>query len=278
MSKDGYVISQTNLQTVNQIDKIVEIFVASEGEIRPHFMLTGPSGAGKSFNISALADKYDLQFLEINAAQLTKEGISGNSLTKAMSPLLNSSGGLTICFVDEFDKLFISGNSNTQLAHESTNGVQNEFLKVLESSHVSVYGDYGKYVEVNVEKVLFVFAGAFNGEEDIDIDRLRDFGIKTEFIGRVGLIYNLKKISLAEMRKVLEESKLLHKYLALFPEVKKETVVKAVMTIVTDNYEKNNLGVRMLTTLLNKYFIEGGKLSKPDAKKVVFNKTLKIGL
>lgn len=71
-----------------QLGKIIDIFKASEGELRPHFMLTGPSGAGKSATVQFLAESNDLEFLEINAAQLTKEGTAGNSLSKALSPLL----------------------------------------------------------------------------------------------------------------------------------------------------------------------------------------------
>ena len=69
--------------------------------------------------------------LEINAAQLTKEGTSGNSLSKALSPIMMlPANQLTIVFVDEFDKLFINGNMNSSLANEVTVGVQNEFLTV----------------------------------------------------------------------------------------------------------------------------------------------------
>lgn len=267
-------MSSTNLDTLNQLDKILQIFTASEGQLRPHFILTGPSGAGKTHNVTMLAEKYDLQFMEINAAQLTKEGTAGNSLSKALTPLKHFGNGLTICFVDEFDKLFISGNSNSHLAHETTNGVQNEFLKVLEASHATVFDDYGKYIDVPADKVLFIFAGAFNGEEDLDIDRLRAFGIKTEFIGRVGLIYNLKKITLKEMEAILDKSSHLEKYLSLFPQANKKTVVSEIMKVVSDNYEKNTLGVRMLTTLINKYFIDGGKLSKEKTNSVVFKRTL----
>lgn len=74
----------------------------------------------------------ELSFLEVNAAQITKEGISGNSLSKILSPLVNYSHTPIVVFVDEFDKLFINGNTNSQLANESTASVQNEFLKLLE--------------------------------------------------------------------------------------------------------------------------------------------------
>lgn len=263
-------------ETLNQINRVIEIFTGSDGEIRPHFILTGPSGSGKSYTAQLIAESFDLNYHEINAAQLTKEGTSGNSLSKALSPLAQSGGRLSICFVDEFDKLFISGNSNSQLAHETTNGVQNEFLKVLESKKASVYHDYGKYIDIAVDKVLFIFAGAFNGEEEIDIDRLRDFGIKTEFLGRVGLVYNMKKLSVESMAQILDQSPLLNKYLQLFPKVNRQDVIDEVMTVVRTAHEKNTLGVRILNTLLNKYFIEGGNLTTPSVQRSTFQKTLEL--
>ena len=261
-----------SIQTIDSIKRILEIFVTSEAEIRPHFILTGPSGSGKSHTIETLAEDMDLGMITVNAASLTKEGTSGNSVSKALSPLIQKGGQPTVCFVDEFDKLFISGNSNSALAHETTNGVQNEFLKVLEG-RASVFGDYGKYVDIRTDNVLFIFAGAFNGEEEIDLDRLREFGIKTEFLGRVGLAYGMQKISLKEMEHILNNSKLLTNYLTLFPDASKEIVVEEIMSVVEINFEKNTLGVRLINTLLHQYFIDGG-LKKPNVKKVTFQKTL----
>ena len=263
-----------SIQSIDSIHRILEIFVTSEASIRPHFILTGPSGSGKSHTIQTMAEDMEIGIFDINAAALTKEGTSGNSLSKALTPLLQSQGRPMICFVDEFDKLFISGNTNSALAHETTNGVQNEFLKVLEGS-ASVFGDYGKYFNIKTDNVLFVFAGAFNGEEDIDLDRLREFGIKTEFLGRVGLTYGMQKVTLEQMRHILEHSRLLSTYLQLFDDVKKETVVKTVMDVVEENYENNTLGVRMINTLLHQFFIEGGIKGK-ESKKVTFQKKLAL--
>ena len=259
---------------IDQINKIVEIFVASECELRPHFFLTGESGSGKSFQIAKLADKYDIGYLEINAAQLTKEGTSGNSLSKALAPLTNFQHRPTICFVDEFDKLFISGNSNSSMAHESTNGVQNEFLKVLESDTASVFGDYGKYVNISVKHVLFVFAGAFNGEQDIDLDRLRELGLKTEFLGRVGLTYSTNKVTLEELINTMKKSFQLETYLELFSDVKPKDVETTLTKQLTDSYDKNTLGYRMITTLINQYFIGGEPDNEAEAKKVTFQRKL----
>lgn len=263
-----------SVQTIDSIRRILTIFKTSEGEIRPHFIITGPSGSGKSHTIGCLAEELDLNFFEINAAGLTKEGTAGNSLSKALTPLLHTAGQPTICFVDEFDKLFISGNSNSALAHETTNGVQNEFLKVLEGT-ASVFGDYGKYINTKTDNVLFIFAGAFNGEENIDLDRLREFGIKTEFLGRVGLAYGLEKVTLEELQRILENSRLLANYLELVPTANKDIVCSSIMKVVKDNYEKNTIGVRLINTLIHQYFIEGG-LKEKAVKKVSFQKTLAL--
>ena len=260
--------------SINAIKRILTIFQTSEGVIRPHFIVTGPSGSGKSHTIEYLANELDIIMVSINAAGLTKEGTAGNSLSKALTPLLQHGNSPVICFVDEFDKLFISGNANSDLAHETTNGVQNEFLKALEGS-TSVFGDYGKYINIKTDNVLFVFAGAFNGEENIDLDRLREMGLKTEFLGRVGLAYGLSKVSLEEMESILNASPLLEKYLELFPKANKDVVVTTIMKVIADSYEKNTIGVRVINTLLHQYFIEGG-IKEKEAKKVTFQKTLQL--
>jgi len=267
------IIGQDKL--VTDISKIIEIFKASECTIRPHFILTGPSGSGKSFTIKNLCVKQDLNYFDINAAQLTKEGTSGNSLSKALSPLLQLGSKPVVCFVDEFDKLFISGNSNDSAAHESTTGVQNEFLKVLESDTTSVFGDYGKYINASSKNVLFIFAGAFNGEEDIDLDRLREIGLKTEFLGRVGLVYNTKPLTLEDLYNIIDTSELLENYCRLFDNADKEKIIYELKAYIQKNYEFNTIGARLINTLINQYFIKGG-LTDKKVKEVSFQKKLSL--
>jgi len=266
------VIGQDKL--IKEVSRIFEIFSKSKGQIRPHFILTGESGSGKTFTINSLATKHEMNFLEINAAQLTKEGTSGNSLSKALSGLLNVKD-LTVVFVDEFDKLYISGNSNDSIAHESTVGVQNEFLTLLESKTTQVFGDYGKYIKVPVDKTLFIFAGAFNNETNITLDRLREIGLKTEFLGRVGLVYNTTKLSLEDLYKIVDNSDLLNKYTKLF-NTDFEEVSSYIKGYISRFYEKNTLGARMINTLIQQYFIKGGVLNLDDAEEITFQDTLEL--
>lgn len=266
------IIGQTEAR--KEIGKVFDVFVASQGYIRPHFILTGQSGCGKSYIIKSLTKSKGLNFLEINAAQITKEGTSGNSLSKALAPLANAKNCLTVVFCDEFDKLFISDNSNSSVANATTIGVQNEFLKILESDTTSVFGDYGKYNVIDISKTLFVFAGAFNNEEHIDLDKLRSFGIKTEFLGRVGLVYNLNRLTLEDLYLILENSELLDAYLQIFSDVDRMTAIATIKKYIAEHYEHNDLGARMVHTLIHQYFIKGGKLGEKDVKEVTFQKKL----
>jgi len=258
---------------VEAITKIFDIFKTSETTIRPHFILTGESGSGKSFTIMNICQSLDIPFMEINAAQLTKEGTSGNSVSKVLAPLARTGGRPYVCFVDEFDKLFISGNCNSDLAHESTNGVQNEFLKILESNEASVFGDYGKYINVPISNVLFVFAGAFNGESDITLDRLRELGLKTEFLGRVGLVFNTEPLNLDTLFEIFDGSKLFNDYIELFSDIDKEKALYEIKDKIKENFENNTLGARMINTLIHQYFINGG-FKECSEKKVTFQKKL----
>lgn len=274
MKQNNNIIGQATL--TNEIGRILDIFIASEGKIRPHFILTGESGSGKSFTIKSLCRQKDIGCLEINAAQITKEGTSGNSLSKALSPLMNMKAKKVVVFVDEFDKLFISTNSNSSVANEVTVGVQNEFLKVLESESTAVYGDYGKYVDADVSRVLFVFAGAFNNEEKITLDKLRNFGVKTEFLGRVGLIYNTKRLTIEDLYVILENSELLDTYMKIFSDVRREDVIAKIKDFLIQNYNNNTIGARIINTLINQYFIKGGELGIEDVEEVTFQGKLQL--
>lgn len=237
----------------SQLSVIFDTFTKSETHIRPHFMLTGHTGTGKSHLIQFLAQERDLNFIEINAAQLTAEGISGNSLSKALSPLKNLQNAPVVVFVDEFDKIFVNSSDSTNAPSVS---VQDEFLKVLEADSTSVFGDYGKYIEVNTSNVLYVFAGSFSNTPNIkSTEDLKKLGVRSEFLGRVNLHYQLPSITQESYLKVLENHKLLNQYLNLYPQFKKAKVVKALTQDLLEQYPSNTIGLRLISSLINRYFI-----------------------
>ena len=131
-----------------------------------------------------------------------------------------------------------------------------------------------KYINIKVDNVLFVFAGAFNNEPDITIEKLRQFGIKTEFLGRVGLVYNTKPLTLKDLYIILERSQILKIYLNLFEDISREQVISDIKAYLQKNYEKNTLGARTINTLIHQYFIKGGELTEEEVKEITFQKKL----
>ena len=105
---------------------------------------------------------------------------------------------------------------------------------------------------------------------------MRELGLKTEFLGRVGLVYNTERLSLNDLYAILDGSELLENYLGLFEDADKETVVYKLKAILKKNYENNTLGARMINTLINQYFIKGGKLDEDDSKQVTFQNKMKL--
>lgn len=101
--------------------------------------------------------------------------------------------------------------------------------------------------------------------------------MKTEFLGRVGLVYNTVKVSLESLINILKGSSTLSMYLDLFPEVKRDKAVSDISAFIKDNYEMNTLGIRMVNTLITQYFIQDGKLSRDEVKSSTFQNKLKFG-
>lgn len=242
-------------QVASQIHKTLQVFAESQGEIRPHFHLTGPSGSGKTHLLKTLAEDLKLPMIELNAAQLTAEGLSGNSLSKALRGLRQHWNVPNVIFVDEFDKLF-------QLNSEHTEGfrsmVQDEFLSALESDTTQIFTDYGKYEPVVINNSLFVFAGAYNNQEITNLRQLKDAGLRTEFVGRVPLIYSTCEIPLTELTKMVSKTVLFQNYFALAGGQEKQHV-QAIVKLLADQNRELKIGIRLLNSCVHQHFM--GKLS-----------------
>lgn len=241
---------------LRRISNIVKHFQVSDAVIRPHFILTGPTGSGKSYLVEQVAKQHKMQFMQINAAQLTREGISGNSLSKAFMPLRSMDTSPTVVFVDEFDKLLSTHGS----ADESRLGVQDEFLKLLESDYMSVFGDYGKYVQVRADNLLFVFAGVFGDQgkpgKHVDQTQLAELGLRAEFLGRVGLTINLEAVPLSVLLDLVPKCNLLKQYLQLHPTMRPQTAVRAIQQAMTNDAQRAASGFRMINSFVHRHFAE----------------------
>lgn len=236
-----------------QLAHIINVHKESKAHIRPHFFLTGPSGSGKSFLAQQAAEESGLGFFEINAAQLTAEGLSGNSLSKALRPLRERWDKPNIIFVDEFDKLF---QRNGETTEGFRSAVQDEFLAVLEGKTTSVFTDYGKYEPVKIDNSLFIFAGAFNNQIVTTVDELKDMGLRTEFVGRVPLVFCTQETTIEELLEAVPHLTLFKNYVMLQPNgYNVGKAVKEIRDRIKKSDLRSSLGIRLLNATIHAYFM-----------------------
>ena len=89
-------------------------------------------------------------------------------------------------------------------------------------------------------------------------------------------VYEKNPLTLEDMFKILDNSELLNHYLALFENSDKESVIYTLKAFIKKNFELNTLGARLINTLINQYFIKGGKLENTTVKELTFQKKLKL--
>ena len=246
----AYIFPQQE-QVAHQIRTALRVFAGSEAAIRPHFHLTGPSGSGKSYLLKSLSEEMGLPMIELNAAQLTAEGLSGNSLSKALRELRCHWNTPNIIFVDEFDKLFQRNGEHTEGFRSM---VQDEFLSALESDTTQIFTDYGKYEPVKINNSLFVFAGAYSNQKIHTLKELREAGLRTEFVGRVPLVYSTSEIPLHELTKMVPKLELFRNYMKLAGG-KEHGHVQAVIKLLQAQNKDLNIGIRLLNSCVHQHFM-----------------------
>jgi len=236
-----------------QASHIINVFLESEGKIRPHFHVTGPSGSGKSYLLGKIANELSMPFLEINAAGLTAEGLSGNSLSKALRKLREHWNRPNVIFVDEFDKLFQRNGEKTE---DFRTMVQDEFLTSLESKYTSIFTEYGKYEPVVIENSLFIFAGAYSNQKITTIGELKDAGLRTEFVGRVPLVLSTEEVPLHEMRKHIAELDLFKNYMRMFPHTRRQQAINWVVNRMQEQSRETPIGIRLMNSTIHQFFMK----------------------
>lgn len=199
-----------------------------------------------------------------------------------------------IIFIDEIDKLAKKQN----VTHRDVSGesVQQGMLKLLEGSDIEVpVGAKNKnamvpLTNISTKNILFICGGAFSGLEDIikerlnksssmgfaselkdkydndedilskvNIEDLRKFGMIPEFLGRLPIIFSLKKLDKNMLIRILKEPKnaIIKQYQKLLDmdEVKLEFSEDALEEIATKASTKD-IGARALRSIIEKFMLD----------------------
>lgn len=216
-----------------------------------NLMLVGPSGSGKTHLIKELSEIVDTPYVIIDAQSLTGTGWSGDNVSDIMESLLLKADGdikkaeKGIVVLDEIDKLATNGYSKT---NHNTKEVQSNLLKLIEGTDIKL----DKKGIISTNNMLFIFAGAFVGLDEIVNERVRptvveakmgfnapmfqkenpialgglinanaedliEYGLMPEFVGRIKNVAKLSPLDHEELLRIFTTPKsIINQYKNLF--------------------------------------------------------------
>ena len=247
---------------------------------KKNMLILGPSGVGKTAIFEKIKKILNVPVIIFSVPGLSQAGYVGRNTDDILTQLYYESGEdvetaeKAIVILDEIDKLATRGEGSV-----STTGVQNELLKLIEGCKryidLKIPGMPG--VEIDTSKMIFIGTGAFqelhekpkptigfNSKESvsqnkINTDKLVQYGLKRELIGRLPIVVELNNLGKEELKDIIlnsDESELIATINSLNELGVEIENIEEVIDLIVDDAISNQIGARGLILTINNLFQE----------------------
>ena len=251
-----------------------------------NMLIIGPTGVGKTAIFKKLQKILGLPLTIFSVPGLSQAGYSGRSTDEILKQIYYDCNADTwlanhsIVILDEIDKLAYSGSGSGEV---STSGVQNEILKIVEGVNRTVeIGFQGEYFEIDTSNIIFIGIGAFSElyddknnnhsigfsscetrdsklDKKIDTEKLVNYGIKRELLGRFPIVVELNPMDGDMLRDIIlnsDESELMTTVNSLAALGVTVRNLDELIDIVIDDAINRKIGARGLVTTINNIFLD----------------------
>ena len=254
------------------------------GDTTNNMIILGPSGSGKTEIIRQVSKLLNIPLLLTSVTGMSQAGYVGRGTDEILEDLLALTNGdvskaeRAIVVLDEFDKIATRGSNG----NISTEGVQNELLKIVEDGTFGVEYNHGDRKVINTEHITFIGVGActdiltkkidkqmgFNsdikdkvittGKINAD-DLVEKLGLKAELVGRMGKIIRLNDLDIDTLKKIVTDSKksayndkvnLIKRSNIKYIEDNHDEIIETIAKIAKDK----KIGARAISSIINEMY------------------------